>query len=50
MDQWQYIFTIGALVYIIPGIIFIFFGSGDVQSWNEKKDTKTTSQVESPAT
>lgn len=47
MDQWQYIFGIGALVYIVPGIIFIMFGSGDVQSWNKEKDTKTPAQVES---
>lgn len=43
MDQWQYIFSIGALVYIVPGVIFMLFGSGDVQSWNNKKDTKLPS-------
>lgn len=40
MDEWQYVFGIGALVYIIPAIIFIIFGSGEVQEWNNKKQTK----------
>lgn len=37
MDEWQYVFGIGALVYILPAIIFIIFGSGEVQEWNESK-------------
>lgn len=38
MDEWQYVFGIGALVYIIPAIIFIIFGSGEVQKWNDSKE------------
>lgn len=38
MDEWQYIFGIGAMVYIIPALIFMLFGSGEVQKWNNKKD------------
>lgn len=44
MEEWQYVFGIGALVYIIPAIIFIIFGSGEVQEWNEKKDSKDASE------
>ena len=44
MDEWQYVFGIGALAYIIPAIIFVFFGSGDVQKWNEKKEESTDSE------
>lgn len=38
MNEWQYVFAIGALVYIVPGITFLLFGSGEVQEWNEKKE------------
>lgn len=47
MNEWQYVFGIGALVYILPGIIFIFFGSGDVQKWNEKKNATTVDVAQS---
>ena len=40
MDEWQYVFYIGAAVYIVPALFFIIFGSGEVQKWNEKKDDK----------
>ncbi|CAO1366144.1 unnamed protein product [Diamesa serratosioi] len=40
MDEWQYVFYIGAAVYIVPALFFILFGSGEVQKWNEKKDDK----------
>lgn len=38
MDEWQYVFGIGAMAYIAPAIIFIIFGSGEVQKWNDKKE------------
>lgn len=42
MDEWQWIFFIGAFVYILPAIFFILFGSGDVQKWNEdRSDSKS---------
>lgn len=47
MDEWQYIFGIGAMVYIIPGIVFILFGSGEVQKWNSKKDDDADSEEKS---
>jgi MFS transporter, ACS family, solute carrier family 17 (sodium-dependent inorganic phosphate cotransporter), other len=45
MAEWQYVFGIGALVYIIPAIVFIIFGSGEVQKWNEKKDADNVVQA-----
>lgn len=45
MHEWQYVFGIGALVYILPGIIFICFGSGEVQNWNDKKIATTDEAV-----
>lgn len=44
MDEWQYIFGIGAMVYIVPAIIFMLIGSGEVQEWNSKKDDDANSE------
>lgn len=40
MDEWQYIFMIGAVVYILPALLFILFGSGEIQHWNEGHQSK----------
>lgn len=42
MNEWQYIFIIGGIVYILPALFFMIFGSGEVQKWNEgrKSDDK----------
>uniref|UniRef100_A0A182NQ00 Major facilitator superfamily (MFS) profile domain-containing protein n=1 Tax=Anopheles dirus TaxID=7168 RepID=A0A182NQ00_9DIPT len=37
MSEWQYVFMIGAAAYIVPALIFVVFGSGQVQKWNEPK-------------
>ncbi|KAL3273997.1 hypothetical protein HHI36_015415 [Cryptolaemus montrouzieri] len=37
MDQWSVVFAIGGIIYIISGIVFMLFGSADLQPWNEKK-------------
>lgn len=51
MFEWQWIFLIGACVYILPALFFISFGSGEIQHWNEgrksnKEDDKNV--VKSP--
>lgn len=49
MDEWQYVFMIGAAAYIVPGLVFVLFGSGVVQEWNEPRqhEPKTaTKQVQ----
>lgn len=33
-EQWRPVFFIGASVYIISAIFFLFFGTGDTQAWN----------------
>ncbi|XP_058462887.1 sialin-like [Malaya genurostris] len=35
MDEWRYVFAIGAAAYIIPALLFVLFGSAAVQKWNE---------------
>lgn len=37
IEEWSIIFIIAGVAYIIPAIVFILFGSGNVQSWNENK-------------
>ncbi|GAB0086408.1 sialin-like [Sergentomyia squamirostris] len=34
MESWRKVFILGAFVYIIPAVIFMFFGSGKIQPWN----------------
>lgn len=51
MEEWKNVFLISAAIYIISGVIFIFFGSGKVQSWNEIKEqasTEATSATNAP--
>ena len=47
MEEWQYVFYIGAAVYIIPALIFLVIGSGEVQKWNEPKAKKPSLEVAS---
>lgn len=35
VDEWNSIFLIGAAAYIVPALVFMVFGSGSIQSWNE---------------
>lgn len=35
MKEWSYIFMIDAFLYIFTAIIFIIFGSGNIQKWNK---------------
>ncbi|EAT38347.1 AAEL009749-PA, partial [Aedes aegypti] len=37
MEQWKNVFLISAAMYVVSGLIFIAFGSGKVQSWNDVK-------------
>ncbi|CAG9767273.1 unnamed protein product [Ceutorhynchus assimilis] len=37
---WGYVFMIGAIFYCGSGVLFIIFGSADIQKWNEKKEPK----------
>lgn len=35
IDEWTIIFFIGAVVYIVPAVLFMIFGCVRIQSWNE---------------
>lgn len=42
-EQWRPVFFVGASVYIVSAIFFIFFGTGEIQKWNfSEKDLNDT--------
>lgn len=40
IDHWSNVFLVGSIVYIVPAIVFMFFGSGEVQPWNDPEQMK----------
>lgn len=38
--EWGIHFILGGSVYVVSGIIFILFGSVQLQPWNEVSDDK----------
>jgi len=42
-EEWQKIFFVGAGIFISTNIIFILFGSGNVQKWNDVAEEAATS-------
>lgn len=45
IDEWNIIFLIAAALYILPAFVFIIFGSGNVQAWNEKSSKNEPTAV-----
>ncbi|XP_023162936.2 sialin [Drosophila hydei] len=45
IDEWFWIFVIGAAAYILPAIFFWVFGSGKIQKWNEVQTTEPKEDV-----
>ncbi|EDW10461.1 sialin [Drosophila mojavensis] len=45
IDEWFWIFMIGAAAYILPAIFFWVFGSGKIQKWNEVQTTEPKEDV-----
>ncbi|XP_058459582.1 sialin-like [Malaya genurostris] len=45
IDEWKYLFFISAAIYIACGVIFIVFGTGKVQKWNEIKPKNTAENI-----
>lgn len=37
ISEWKNIFIIGASAYIVPSVVFMIFGSADIQPWNYAK-------------
>lgn len=36
MDEWRDVFWLSAAILIATNLVFLQFGSGNVQPWNEK--------------
>ncbi|XP_030566420.1 sialin [Drosophila novamexicana] len=45
IDEWFWVFVIGAAAYILPAIFFWIFGSGKIQKWNEVQTTEPNEDV-----
>ncbi|XP_017867579.1 PREDICTED: sialin [Drosophila arizonae] len=45
IDEWFWIFMIGAAAYILPALFFWVFGSGKIQKWNEVQTTEPKEDV-----
>ncbi|KAI8038522.1 hypothetical protein M5D96_008422 [Drosophila gunungcola] len=45
IDQWHWIFIIGAAAYILPALFFWVFGSGKIQKWNEVQTTESREDI-----
>lgn len=35
ISEWNNVFLVGSVVYVVPAIVFMVFGSGEVQPWND---------------
>uniref|UniRef100_A0A182PVE8 Major facilitator superfamily (MFS) profile domain-containing protein n=1 Tax=Anopheles epiroticus TaxID=199890 RepID=A0A182PVE8_9DIPT len=46
MEEWKHVFLLTAGFYIASGIVFIIFGTGKVQKWNEIKENSAEKQSE----
>lgn len=40
-NEWNQIFTIASILFIVPTVIFMCFGSTDIQYWNDSNFKKT---------
>ncbi|XP_059609441.1 sialin-like [Phlebotomus argentipes] len=50
MKEWCYIFVTGSTIYIIPALLYMIFGSGVIQSWNEPVKSQAESGQEKAET
>lgn len=48
MEEWRDVFWLSAAILIATNLVFLQFGSGNVQPWNEnaKQQYKTTDTAE----
>lgn len=46
-DEWRNIFIVGAAIYAGTALIFVIFGSGYVQKWNNIIDAEDKVQTQS---
>jgi len=42
MEEWRDVFWLSAAILIATNLVFLQFGSGDVQPWNEQAQYQNT--------
>lgn len=47
-EEWKWVFIIGAIVYIAPGIFFMIFGTAEIQKWNYESDEQSLRDMTEP--
>lgn len=45
MEEWRDVFWLSSAVLISTNLVFLQFGSGDVQPWNEKANEYQTTDI-----
>lgn len=45
-DQWRYVFWILVVVYTIGALVFLLFGSGELQPWNSEKEPPKSQEMQ----
>lgn len=46
MGGWNIVLIVGGVIYIVPALLFMLFGSGDVQRWNEISEASDTTVID----
>lgn len=44
--QWQIVFAILAVIYLVGSTAYLFMGSGELQSWNTPPERKSDQDTE----
>ena len=47
LTEWRTVFFILAFIFLSTNTVFLLFGSGEVQEWNNLEDTKRVTEIQS---
>lgn len=50
MNQWNVVFYLAAAIYVLGNLIFIVFGSSEIQPWNNPENANVQKQSEKELT
>lgn len=42
--QWNIVFYVAAIIYFVGNLVFIIYGKGEVQWWNDPEEVKARQQ------
>lgn len=49
MREWHYVFSTGATIYLGCGVVFLIFGTGQQQQYNNVDEQEGAEGVDNPA-